>query len=80
MNTQNEYVLDVKNGGFNYGIYSGIEYVVKDSYVYPLKENDLIDPSQKSAVFMNYQDDFVEMQLKLSQIGNPKEKIKIALF
>jgi hypothetical protein len=71
MNTQNEYVLNVKKGGFKYGIYSGIEYVVKDNYVYPLKGNNQIDRNKKSAIYMNYQDDAVEMQLKLSQIGNP---------
>lgn len=71
MNTQNEYVLDVKSGGFKYGVYSGVDYVVKDGYVYPLKGDNLLDNSKRSAVYMNYQDDAVEMQLKLSQIKNP---------
>lgn len=71
MNTQNEYVLDVRKGGFQYGIYSGIEYVVKDGYVCPLKGNNLPDKSRKTAVYMDYQDDAVKMQLKLSQLGSP---------
>jgi hypothetical protein len=71
MNTQNEYVLDLKKGGFKYGNYSGVDYVVKDGYVYPLKGSNLPDNSKRSAVYMNYQDNAVEMQLKLSQIENP---------
>ena len=79
MNTQNEYVIDVKKGGFNYGIYSGVDYVVKDGYVYPLKQSNLPDNSKRSAVSMNYQDNAVEMQLKLSQINYPAAgRIKIA--
>ncbi|SHO48397.1 DUF4832 domain-containing protein [Anaerocolumna xylanovorans] len=79
MNTRNEYILDVKKGGFLYGIYSGVDYIVKDGYVYPLNGNNLIDASRKSAVYMDYQDDAVKMQLKLSQIGNPaKGSIYIA--
>ena len=79
MNTQNEYVLDVKKGGFLYEKYSGVDYVVKDGYVYPLKGNNRIDIGKGSAVYMNYQDDGVEMQLNLSQIKNPAVgKIHIA--
>lgn len=71
LNTQNEYYLDVKEGGYQYGNYSGIEYVVKGNYVYPVIGNNKLDSSKKSAVYMDYQDNAVTMQLKLSQIGNP---------
>lgn len=71
MNTRNEYILDAGKGGFLYGTYSGVDYIVRDGYVYPLKGNNLIDSSHKSAVYMDYRDNAVTMQLKLSQIGNP---------
>lgn len=79
MNTQNEYLLDVRKGGYRYKDYAGVDYVVKDGYLYQLKEDNRLNDSTKAAVYMDYQDNAVEMQLKLSQIKNPAAgKINIA--
>lgn len=76
LNTVNTYYIDTVEGGYTVSGYKGVDYLVKDGKVFSvIADHTLSEPLDE--VWMNYYNDNVEMQLYLSQIGNPST-IKIA--
>ena len=76
LNTVNTYFLDTANGGYEVFGYKGVEYIVKGGKLYAVTGNNTLSEALDE-VWMNYYNDNIEMQLYLSQIGNPRT-IKIA--
>ncbi|MBR4993677.1 MAG: hypothetical protein IKY04_05450, partial [Lachnospiraceae bacterium] len=77
LNTVNLYYISTgKDTGYDFSTYKNIDYIVRDAELFPVIADNEIGESL-GAVWMNYYHDSLEMQLHLSQIGNP-DKVEIA--
>jgi len=77
LNTVNTYYISTNDQtGYTISGYENVDYIVRDANLYQvIGENEISE--SLGAVWMDYYDDSTEMQLYLSQIGNPST-IKIA--
>lgn len=76
LGTVNTYFLDTENGGHTVSGYKGVDYLVKDGKLFKVTADNTLSEALDE-VWMSYYNDNIEMQLYLSQIGNPRT-IKIA--
>ncbi len=77
LNTVNTYYISTSDEtGYNVSGYEKVDYIVKDAKLYAVDADNTIG-EELGDVWMSYYNDNIEMQLYLSQIGNP-ETIKIA--
>lgn len=77
LNTVNIYYISTDdNTGYEYSGFDHIDYIVKDALLFKVVADNEISETADD-VWMSYYNDSVEMQLYLSQIGNPST-IKIA--
>lgn len=77
LNTLNTYFISTSDDtGYTYSGYKKVDYIVKDAKLFKVTANNTLSGALDD-VWMSYYNDNIEMQLYLSQIGNP-ETIKIA--
>lgn len=69
------YISTGKDTGYNFSTYKNIDYIVRDAKLFPVIADDTIG-DEIADVWMNYYHDSIEMQLYLSDIGNP-DKLEI---
>ncbi len=71
LNTVNTYYISTgKDTGFEFAGYENVDYIVRDASLFEVTADNTLSESLGS-VWMSYYDDSVEMQLYLSQLGNP---------
>ena len=71
LNTVNTYYISTgKDTGFEFAGYENINYIVRDAKLFEVTADNTLSEALGD-VWMSYYNDSVEMQLYLSQIGNP---------